>query len=345
VQVENSKKGAASDSTPSGRPPPCSASSPEIQASIAKLELQGRSVGRRNRCLAVVFAVGLLLFLAALGWLYRSAVQSYAVLDHVEIARNPASQGALQVRFDVVSPGKVFYRRTSGKIRTELIDYFEKPGPVQRAWTWLYEPGKSIEVSLYYRRGLFRRVESRAFPTARQADIVILMDTTGSMGRYIRTLQEKCVAFSRQLKRQSLEHRFALIGFGDTNEGEWLDEHEFTGDVAKFQQSVANLKRFDGGDIPESALDAVEVALKLPFQRDAIRRFYLVSDAPFHAPTKSGATVAQIVAALSRQQVLLNVFSRPECAKDYAPLLGDAGRFREMEEFGRLLEEGRALED
>ncbi len=339
------QKSSQAAATQPGRVPPSMMSNAEVKTWIAKLEAESKSVGRRNGVLLVFLVAGALLLLAILWGLYQSGVRSYAVLEDVLLTRHPANQGRLQISFQVVSPGRVFYRRTSGNIKTEVIDYFEKPGPVQRAWSWVYEPGKEIDVSLLYRGGLWRRSQRGRFPTAQNADIVILMDTTGSMSRSINLLKEKCVVFSRQLKEQSLEHRFALIGFGDTNEERWLDQHAFTDNVEEFQKSVAGVARFDGGDLPESALDAIEAALALPFQQGAIRRFYLVTDARFHDPAKSGAKAADILARLEKEQVLLNVFSRSEYLADYAKLLGSSGKCYEMKEFGKLLTEGRILED
>jgi hypothetical protein len=327
------------------RPPSNIAASAEVQAWIAKLEAQSKKVGRRNKLLAVGFAVGILLLIAVLFGLYQASVRCYAMLDDVTIFRNPANQGRLQFSFRVVSPGKVFYRRKCGGTLAEVVDYFDAAGDVQRAWSWVYEPGKDIELSMLFRGGLWRRTVSERFPTAKQADIVLLMDTTGSMSRCINLLKERCTSFSRKLKDQSLEHRFALIGFGDTQEGEWLDRHPFSGDVEQFRESVAGVKRFDGGDLPESALDALEAALQLPFSPGAIRRFYLVTDAPYHEPSQSGATATDIAARLAKEQVLLEVFSRGEFQADYGKLIGRTGRFREIEDFGEVLAEGRILED
>ena len=113
-------------------------------------------------------------------------------------------------------------------------DYFSQPGAVERSWAWSYEPGEDIDVFLTYRRGLWRRTAANLFPTAKSADIVILIDTTGSMSPSLKQLQEKCGRFSEQLTRQALPHRFALIGFGDTKDGQWLDApriHERRGQV------------------------------------------------------------------------------------------------------------------
>jgi hypothetical protein len=334
------------DATRPRRPgPPGTSTSSEIQAWIASLEAQHKSLGKRNRYLGVFLGLGLLLLAVILWWLYQAGVRSYAVLEEVQIARHPANQARLQISFRVVTPGKVYFRRRSGQIEAEVIDYFKTPGKQVRQWSWIYEPGQDIHVSLVYRGLLWRKGRAQTFPTAKQADIVVLMDTTGSMSRSIATLQEKCGAFSQALQAKQLQHRFALIGFGDTSEDEWLDRHEFTGDVRQFQQAVAGIRRFDGGDLPESALDALEAALTLPFAQRATARLYLVTDAQYHEPAKSGATAADLVKKMAERQILLNVFTRREFFADYQKLTAGSGNVQTLEEFGQVLSEGRVLED
>lgn len=319
--------------------------SAEVQAWIATLQKEDRSLARRNRFLFIAFLLGSIALVAASTSVYQWTVGSFAALDNVRIERSPASQGRIEIAFDVRSPGRVRYLRTAGRHRTELIDYFSRPGPVQRSWSWTYEPGEDIEVALTYRSGLWQLTKSVRFPTAMSADIVILIDTTGSMSPSLEELQAKCGRFSEQLTRQALPHRFALIGFGDTGDGEWLDAHEFTGNVEIFRAQAASVARYDGGDLPESALDAIETALDLPFGESAMRRFYLVTDATYHSPSQSGATAAEVALRLKEKRVHLEVFSRPQFEEDYKVLLGDSGRFREVENFGKVLEEGRVLED
>jgi len=286
------------------KPPINLASSSELQAWIAKLEAENHSVGRRNHLLLAALAAGLLLLMLVLWWLYRSGIQCYAVLDGVTISRNPSNQGRVQISFRVAKPGRVLYERDSGSVRTQVVDYFDRPGDIQRSWSWVYEPGEDIHIAVWYRSSLWRRSSTASFPTEKQADIVVLMDTTGSMSHCIEVLKQRCIDFSKRLTEQSLEHRFALIGFGDTQEEPWIDKHDFTDNVEEFQRGVSSIKRFDGGDVPESSLDAIESALSLPFRKNAIRRIILVTDAPFHEPTVSGAKVADIAARLQKQRVL-----------------------------------------
>jgi len=343
--AEQPPAAGALSAPPPGPPDVDMMASAEMQAWIARLEQEQGRLGVRIKFLAAALGVGLLVLTGVLWGVHRATVGAYAVLEDVAVTRNRANQGRLELSFNVVSPGKVHYRRRCGAIETDVIDTLLAPGPVTRSWSWIYEPGQDIDVTLWYRRGLFRATYTESFPTATRADIVILIDTTGSMSREIAELREKCVAFSERLNRQALEHRFALIGFGDAEEGPWLDVHGFTADVNRFQRSVGRVKRFDGGDLPESALDALEEALNLPLDRDAVRRFYLVTDARFHEPARSGATVADIAARLQDQRVLLYVFSRRQYEADYAGLLGETGRFQEIENFGNVLGEGRVLED
>jgi hypothetical protein len=332
--------------TPPGAPKPVDMlASDEMRAWLWRLEAADERIGRRNQYIVVALVAGVFLWAMVLLGIYRSTVASYAVIDDIEIVQHPVNPGRLQIKYRVVSPGRVHCRRTSGDSTTEVIDQFLAPGDVDRPWAWTYRPGQEIGVTLWYRSGLLRRSFHRSFPTPQRTDIVVLIDTTGSMEPSIAALRESCAAFSEQLGRQAFEHRLALIGFGDAGEADWLEQHPFTSDVAQFRGWVDGLRRFDGGDLPESALDALEEALRLPFDEQAVRSFFLVTDATFHAPTQSGATVEAIAARLLEARVILQVFSRQEFAADYAPLLGDTGHFGELESFGRALNEGRILED
>jgi hypothetical protein len=318
----------------------------EMQAWIARLEGENKKVGRRNVWLAVALGVGVILLVGVLWGVYAATVRTYAVLDNVTVEQNGASQGKVLIAFDVVTPGKVAYRRTSGRVQTDMVDYFPTPGAVRRSWSWLYEPGRAIDVTLWYRGGLWRKSNVQSFPTTAKADIVILIDATGSMDRSIAELKEKCVAFSEQLKRQAIQHRFALLGFGDVQfDHPWLDRHEFTANVDEFRTWVENVKRFDGGDLPESALDVLEEGVKLPLDPEAMRLFYLVTDAPYHDPGQAGIKAETVAVKLRDARVQLQVFGRMEYRKDYEKLMSDEGRFQEIEDFGKVLSEGRVLED
>jgi hypothetical protein len=330
---------------PPGPPKVDMSASAEMQAWLRRLQAEERKLGTRNKYLTVTLAAGVVLLLVVLGGVHRATIGTYAVLDDVRIEQHPVDQGRVEISFRVVSPGKVYCRRISGGNATDVIDYFAAPAEVTRPWSWAYQPGENIEVALWYRSGLLPRKSVQSFPTLGRADVVILIDTTESMDSSIAALKEKCVAFSEKLDRQALKHRFALLAFGDTKEGDWLERRTFTEDASQFRRWVAGVKRFKGGDLPESALDALEEALRLPLDDGAVRHFYLVTDADYHAPTQLGATPAAIARRLEEKRVLLRVFSRAQFEESYRKLLGDTGRFDEIENFSKVLGEGRLLED
>jgi len=332
-------------SNPPGLPRVDMAASAEVQAWLGRLQVEDRKIGLRKKYLAGALAAGVLLLMIVLWWLHRATVGAYAVIDQIEMQQHPADQGRLQIKFRVLRPGKVYCRRTSGDVEVDVIDSFGEACQVDRPWSWVYRPGQNIDVELWHRRGLMRKVHHQSFNTVDRADIVILMDTTESMGPSISELLGKCAAFSEQLKKQALKHRFALIGFGDTSQAPWIDAQDFTDDVDQFIRRIGRVKRFKGGDFPESALDALEHALSLSYDKDAIRRFYLVTDDNYHERTQSGATAETIAARLKQHAVLLQVFSKSKFEADYAKLLGETGRFRDIGNFGNVLSQGRVLGD
>src|SRR5262249_34514878 len=110
--------------------------------------------------------------------------------------------------------------------------------------------------------------------------------------------------------------------------------------------------RFDGGDFPESSLDALEEALKLPLADGSIRRFYLVTDDTFHEPTQSRIRAPDLATRLVAANVHLTVFTVPEFFADYERLgKGSKGEpigsvtVLPIERFGTVLTEGRILVD
>ena len=75
--------------------------------------------------------------------------------------------------------------------------------------------------------------------------------------------------------------------------------------------------------------------LSLPLDDGAMHLFYLVSDASYHDPSRSGAKAADVAAKLQKAKVQLHVFSEPEYEADYRKVIVGGGKFQEMENFAR----------
>jgi hypothetical protein len=317
--------------------------SPEIRAYMDQLQEDEQEAIRYDKQLLGVLGVCLLLLLLVWWGVRRGSTGSYAALDDIQVEQNPIDEGRFDIKFNVTRPGKVFFERASGAFKAERTDTFESPGEVERSWSWYYQPGKNAELTIHYRSGIFHKTFTKSFPTSSSVDVVVLMDTTPTMDSSIEQLQKECFKFSDLVEKRGLHVRYALLGFGDRNERLWFDQCPLTNDDKKFHDAVVKLRRFEGGDIPDSALDALEKALELKFDGKSNRRFYLVTDAPYQEPTRSGATAETIAEELKKRRVMLRVFSILEFKASYEKLLGDTGRFMPLQTFGQVLGEARVL--
>lgn len=314
-----------------------------------RIALDTDQLSRRFMLWILIFVLGIGFLGTVLYQIHYYLVGRYAVLADVSVTQNPANQGQLDISYEIISPGRIHLCRTSGELETEIIYEYQKTGSGTQHWNWNYVPGKPIDLSLWSRRGIRGNGQKFQFPTSDVADIVILIDTTESMDASINTLKEKCADFALMLERQAVKPRFALVGFGDAAlGGAWVQQTEFTQDVLEFQDQVANIARFQGGDLSESVLDALSLAIEKVKKNSEghVIRFYLVTDQAFHPQTADGSlNTAAVARALEENRVMLEVFSHPRFRAQYEPLLGTCGRFREIENFGEVLSQGRFLED
>ena len=139
--------------------------------------------------------------------------------------------------------------------------------------------------------------------TVRKADILFVVDCTGSMQGEIDAIRDTVLDFVDEIERGGVRVRVGLLAFGDRLLGEesfvfTFAGETFTKDAAVFRREVSRLRAGGGGDIPESSLDAILLALRQPFDPDSSRVIVLVTDAPPHIPDKEAQSVAQVAQAV-----------------------------------------------
>ncbi len=113
-------------------------------------------------------------------------------------------------------------------------------------------------------------------------DVVFLMDITSSMGPYIDGLKKKCIAFAEDIRRDGIDCRLGLIGFGDVNYNEPITAFEPNADPKEFQEAVSRLELTNGGDPDESSVEAIEKALEMEFRPHTRICFVHITDAGCH---------------------------------------------------------------
>jgi len=152
-----------------------------------------------------------------------------------------------------------------------------------------------------------------------KADLVFVLDTTGSMSRQINVVINNVLAFVDGLSAEGVDYRLAGYSYGD--EVPYRSMINFTGDAAAFKNWVTNLDAVGGNDWPENPLDSiVHSGTALSWRSDAQQIIMLVTDAPAHVAGDGGdsntsATFSSAAAATAGKAFF---YSSPE--SDYASL-------------------------
>jgi hypothetical protein len=124
---------------------------------------------------------------------------------------------------------------------------------------------------------------SRAQPV-RKMDLVLAIDTTGSMGDEIRYLQSELRAILNALResRPDLDLRVGFVFYKDLGDSYVTRTVALTPDFAAAQGVLAQQSASGGGDYPEAVDQAMIRAVGLGWRPDAVKSLLLVGDAPPH---------------------------------------------------------------
>lgn len=128
-----------------------------------------------------------------------------------------------------------------------------------------------------------------------EADIVMLIDISGSMDAIINTVKDNARNFYPDIVRESRKQgkeitsmNIRVIGFRDSYDEVWCEPspfYSFPSQEKGFNKFVSGLKPFGGGDTPEMGLDAIAYALgssDWPDKGHAKTVLILWTDAPTH---------------------------------------------------------------
>lgn len=180
------------------------------------------------------------------------------------------------------------------------------------------------------------------------ADIVFLVDVTGSMDPCISALRENIGAFIETLATKDANNsspvqdwRGRVIGYRDFihDKETWFVNNPFVSDASALKSQLAALKAEGGGDEPESLLDALCMVsdfdstdraapvdnLKWRHASEAIRFVVAFTDATYH-PTMSiphahGGVLVDAMNKMITQRIRLSIYA-PElpCYEDLSAL-------------------------
>ncbi|MFO0963732.1 MAG: vWA domain-containing protein [Phycisphaerales bacterium] len=169
------------------------------------------------------------------------------------------------------------------------------------------------------------------------ADIVFVVDVTGSMAPAINALRENIMVFVDTLSSSDAnggspvkDWRGRVVGYRDylaDGAGDWLIDNPFVRDAGALKAQLAALEARGGGDEPESLLDALyliatreasgrsdaEDDRKWRFRGTAARVVIVFTDASYHdrmsVPDAAGGTASDAKNAMIQGKVRLSVFA------------------------------------
>jgi hypothetical protein len=117
-------------------------------------------------------------------------------------------------------------------------------------------------------------------------DIVLVMDTTGSMGDELEYLKVELQAIAAEVNHEfpQVDQRWGMVAYKDVGD-EYVTRVADFADIGSFSRSLGIEHASGGGDMPEAMDLALHASSGLSWRRgdDTARLVFLVGDAPPHA--------------------------------------------------------------
>ena len=125
-----------------------------------------------------------------------------------------------------------------------------------------------------------------AAPLPKNLDVVLLLDTTGSMGDELSYLKSEFKTIASDLAKRfpNVHQRYGLVLYRDRGDEYVTRVFDFTSSVDEFRNRLGAQSAAGGGDYPEAMEVGLEEAAKMQWRTtDTARVLFLVADAPPHA--------------------------------------------------------------
>lgn len=156
---------------------------------------------------------------------------------------------------------------------------------------------------------------------ADQADIVFVLDVTGSMTNEIGSVKDNIIEFTDSLSFRGVDYRLGMVTFLDIIE----NTYDFTDDVQLFQTYVAQQFAHGGGDRPENSLEALQAATQFNFRPSANRVVIWITDADYHINnTNTSLTIQDVINSMLGQGIVVQSIGDPLFQTTYYNPIVDA---------------------
>lgn len=163
--------------------------------------------------------------------------------------------------------------------------------------------------------------------TSGKADVVFVVDTTGSMKSAVTNVKNNINTFVKSLQENKVDVRLGLIeyrdiyadGAGSTKSYNWYT------DVNSFKNTIGTLGTSGGGDIPESVVDALYCAQKMTYRHGVNKYIILISDANYKNGVvgNSSVTMNDAINDLKNNNFVVSTITDTTYYSDYSNLVNE----------------------
>lgn len=156
----------------------------------------------------------------------------------------------------------------------------------------------------------------------RKADVVFVIDATGSMGGYISGVKTNLTSFISTLSEEGVDVRTRFVVYRDITEGEYTTNSEWFTKPDRAIEYLNAISATGGGDGPETAIDGLGQMFvpSFGFRSDAARFCVLLTDANYKIDNRLSITSDKdIIDRLPENNIHTSVITRP----GYFSLYGD----------------------
>ncbi|MDR2210816.1 MAG: VWA domain-containing protein [Spirochaetaceae bacterium] len=143
-------------------------------------------------------------------------------------------------------------------------------------------------------------------------DLVICLDTTGSMKDDIDAIKSGMVPMLGELLRDSPGFRIGLILYKDYYEEYLTKAVPFTGNINEFQRTLNGISPRGGKDIPEAVYEALhDAATNYPWEAES-RMIILIGDAPPHVRQRGRISETMVRQAAEERALRVHAIILPQ---------------------------------
>ena len=163
----------------------------------------------------------------------------------------------------------------------------------------------------------------------RQVDLVIVIDTTGSMDGSIAKIKTNLTNLIDKLRDDNISLYVSLIDFKDIAYSEPTvvnnnNGKDFYNSIDDVKSAISGMKASGGWDDPETDIDGLGQASVLNYRSAASKYLFLITDTTYKVDNNFGFTsLTEVADALHNKGIMTNIIVPSSYYNTYAPLVSD----------------------